>query len=91
MMDDNDLEWLKPLALELFLPAVEIVFDGMRRKLRPYEEEFADDETHAPFTIMQSALPKLKQKWRSMTSFTLLHSVLDKISSPNLYYSGLRS
>ena len=53
MMDDSDLKWLKPLAQELFLPAVEIVVDGMNRKLRCWEEDIIDEETHQTITLMR--------------------------------------
>ena len=46
LLGDDDLNWLVPLARELFMPATTLVFEGMRRKCQLWEEEFLDEETN---------------------------------------------
>lgn len=53
MMNDDDLNWLKPLALELFLPAVDIVFEGMGRKCKVWEQEFLDEDTNEMVPVLR--------------------------------------
>ena len=52
-MNDSDLLWIAPLALELFVPAVNIVACGMRQKCRHWEEDFLDDDTGETVTVLR--------------------------------------
>ena len=53
-MNDSDLQWIAPLALELFVPAVNIVACGMRQKCRHWEEDFLDEGTGETVTILRT-------------------------------------
>ncbi|MBO4721710.1 MAG: hypothetical protein J5629_02125 [Muribaculaceae bacterium] len=53
MMNDEDLKWLKPLALEHFIPAVKIITEGMYHKRRIYEEDFFDEDTQETVTFFR--------------------------------------
>ena len=44
LMSPDDVNWIAPLALEPFLPAVHIILDCMIKKLRFYDEEFFDED-----------------------------------------------
>lgn len=44
LMSPDDVNWIVPLALEPFLPAVDILFDCMRKKMRFYDEPFFDED-----------------------------------------------
>lgn len=44
LMSPDDVNWIAPLALEPFLPAVDILFDCMQRKCRFHDETFFDEE-----------------------------------------------
>jgi len=44
LMSPDDVNWIAPLALEPFLPAVDILFDCMRKKMRFYDELFFDED-----------------------------------------------
>lgn len=44
LMSPDDVNWIAPLALEPFLPAVHIILDCMINKLRFYDEEFFDED-----------------------------------------------
>ena len=53
-MNDSDLQWIAPLALELFVPAVNLVACGMRQKCRHWEEDFLDDDTGETVTVLRT-------------------------------------
>ena len=44
LMSPDDVNWIAPLALEPFLPAVDVLFDCMQRKWRFYDEPFFDED-----------------------------------------------
>ena len=44
LMSPDDVNWIAPLALEPFLPAVHIILDCLIKKLRFYDEEFFDED-----------------------------------------------
>ena len=44
LMSPDDVNWIAPLALEPFLPAVDVLFDCMKRKLQFYDKPFFDEE-----------------------------------------------
>lgn len=44
LMSPDDVNWIAPLALEPFLPAVHIILDCMIKKLRFYDEPFFDED-----------------------------------------------
>ena len=44
LMSPDDVNWIAPLALEPFLPAVDVLFNCMQRKLRFYDEPFFDED-----------------------------------------------
>lgn len=52
-MDKKDLEWIKPLALELFTPAVEVLVSGMSKKFYYWEELFRDADTGGEIPVLQ--------------------------------------
>ena len=72
-MNDLDLQWVVPLALELFTPAVDVLADGMRQKCRYWEEDFFDEDTGETITIMRSDLLD------GETVFTPDNELLDQI------------
>ena len=51
-MNDSDLQWIAPLALELFTPAVDVLVSGMTNKYRHWEEDFLDEDTMLFITIL---------------------------------------
>ena len=51
LMSPDDVKWVAPLAFEPFLPAVDILFECMRRKLRFFDEKFVDDDTNEPVVV----------------------------------------
>ena len=53
-MNDADLKWIAPLALDLFTPAVDVLVGGMRRKCCHWEEDFLDDDTGDMVTVLRS-------------------------------------
>lgn len=53
-MNDTDLQWIAPLALELFTPAVDVLFGGMRHKCCHWEEDFLDDDTGEMVTVLRT-------------------------------------
>lgn len=53
-MNDSDLLWIAPLALELFVPAVSIVACGTRQKCRHWEEDFLDEDTGETVTVLRT-------------------------------------
>ncbi len=55
-MNDSDLQWIAPLALELFTPAVDILVSGMRYKYRHWEEDFLDEDTSEMVPVLRSEL-----------------------------------
>ena len=50
-MNDTDLQWMAPLALDLFTPAVSVLIGGMRRKCLHWEEDFLDEDTGETVTV----------------------------------------
>lgn len=44
LMSPDDVNWIAPLALEPFLPAVHIILDCMQKKMRFYDEPFFDED-----------------------------------------------
>ena len=44
LMSPDDVNWIAPLALEPFLPAVDVLFDCMQRKWRFYDDTFFDED-----------------------------------------------
>ena len=53
LMSPDDVNWIAPLALEPFLPAVDVLFDCMQRKLRFYDEPFFDEDLKENIDIEQ--------------------------------------
>ena len=72
-MNDSDLQWIAPLALELFVPAVNIVACGMRQKCRHWEEDFLDDDTGETVTVLRTDVID------GETVFTPNEELLDRI------------
>lgn len=83
MMNDSDLVWLKPLALDLFLPAVEKVVEGMQRKCRIYEEDVVDEESHNVETLFRVDIIE------DATVFTPAPDLIDQIK--NTIFERLKS
>jgi len=72
-MNDSDLQWIAPLALELFAPAVSIVASCMRQKYRHWEEDFLDEETGETITVLRTDMIE------GETVFTPNYELLDQI------------
>lgn len=53
LMSPDDVNWIAPLALEPFLPAVDVLFDCMQRKWRFYDEPFFDEDLKENIDIEQ--------------------------------------
>lgn len=53
-MNDSDLQWIAPLALELFTPAVDVLVEGMTFKYRHWEEFFLDEDTGEKVPVLRS-------------------------------------
>lgn len=53
LMSSDDVNWIAPLALEPFLPAVDVLFDCMQRKWRFYDEPFFDEDLKENIDIEQ--------------------------------------
>lgn len=53
LMSPDDVNWIAPLALEPFLPAVDILFDCMQKKMRFYDNTFFDEELKENIVIEQ--------------------------------------
>ena len=72
-MNDTDLQWIAPLALDLFTPAVDVLVGGMRRKCCHWEEDFLDDDTGDMVTVLRS------DEIEGETVFTPDRALLDQI------------
>lgn len=72
-MNDSDLQWIAPLALELFTPAVDVLAGGMKHKNRHWEESFLDEDTGETVTVMRS------EPIEGETVFTPDNELLDQI------------
>ena len=44
LMSPDDVNWIAPLALESFLPAVDVLLDCMQKKMCFYDETFFDED-----------------------------------------------
>lgn len=53
-MNDSDLQWIAPLALELFTSAVHVLVEGMTCKYHHWEENFLDEDTSEMVTVLRS-------------------------------------
>ena len=53
-MTDMDLRWIAPLALELFMPAIDVLTGGMRQKCRHWEEDYLDKDRGETVTVLRS-------------------------------------
>ena len=73
-MNDTDLQWMAPLALDLFTPAVSVLIGGMRRKCLHWEEDFLDEDTGETVTVLRT------DEIDSETVFTPDDALLERIS-----------
>ena len=72
-MNDSDLQWIAPLALELFTPAVDVLVSGMTNKYRQWEEDFLDEDTGEMVTVLRS------ESIDGETVFTCDDAIIDQI------------
>lgn len=72
-MNDSDLRWIAPLALNLFTPAVDVLTSGMRQKCCYWEEDFLDEDTGEMIPVLRSDYIE------SETVFTPDDELLDQI------------
>ena len=72
-MIDSDLQWIAPLALELFTPAVDVLVSGMTNKYRHWEEDFLDEDTGETVTVLRS------ESIEGETVFTPDDAIIDQI------------
>lgn len=77
-MNDSDLKWIAPLALDLFTPAVDILAGGLHQKYRHWEESFLDEDTGKTETVMRY------EPIESETVFTPDSELLDQIGKKTI-------
>ena len=77
-MNDSDLQWITPLALELFTPAVDVLVSGMTNKYRHWEEDFLDEDTGETVTVLRS------ESIDGETVFTCDDAIIDQIGKNTL-------
>lgn len=79
LMSEEDIQWIKPLAFEMFLPAIIILIHGMHYKLNFSDEKIIDIETHEECFVERTEF--VNQQSVFTTNNNMENELLEKIKS----------
>lgn len=84
LMTEEDVQWIKPLAFDMFLPAIIILIHGMHYKLEFFDEIINDKETYEERFVEKTKF--VNQQSVFTTDNTMENELLEKIKSqaPNM-------